>query len=758
MIGQTVSHYQIVRKIGQGGMGAVYEAKDLKLPRSVALKFLPTAVASSEGSETRFLQEARIVSTLEHPNIASIHDIDETDTGEIFIVMPYYEGRTLKTMIQEGSVSFEKTIDIICQAGRGLAKAHDRGIVHRDIKPANIIVTPDGIAKILDFGVALLSDETRLTQDGRLVGTVKYMSPEQAIGGDVDHRTDIWSLAVVLFELLTGKRPFRGNTMQAALFSIIHDDPADITSLRQGMPEGIDSAMCKALQKDPNNRFALMTEFVDALLSAVEGRPIAAASPPTSREISIAVLPFDDLSPGKDHEYLSDGLTDEVITDLSKFSALRVISRNSAIRLKGTTQDLREIGQSLNVQFVLRGSVRRAADHLRISVQLIDIAKDKTLWAEKFSGNLGDVFTMQEQVANSIVEALHLNLTPLERRKVEQHPIVDPRAYEYYLRARQEVYSVRPEGMQQALQYLQSGLEIVGQNVMMYAALAQLHFQFLNTGLGGPEHLERAEHYVDQVLALDPDSAHGHRLRGLVEIFRRKFSRAAMEFTRALEIDRNDPDSLFWLANIYLCAGQMQAASTCIDELLKIDPLTPINRTGPAWIFFFDGQFHAAARVLGEVYEQAPDDIAIRYQYVHMLVYSGQRDRALELAEALRADAPDHPLAVLCSLLQFALQGDGEAHQRALTAELGEMFRSDPVYCWFIATSFASLHQPDPALQWLAYAVENCFVNYPFLANHDRLLDPIRSDPRFANLMKKVEEAWESFDQQTAQTKTHLLR
>ncbi len=758
MIGQTVSHYRIIRKIGEGGMGAVYEAKDLKLPRSVALKFLRQSSASMPSAETRFLQEARIVSTLEHPNIAAIFDIDETDDGDVFIVMPFYDGRTLDAILKDGSLSLENAIDIVCQVGRGLAKAHEKGIVHRDIKPANIIVTSDGTAKVLDFGLATLTGETRLTHEGGLVGTAVYMSPQQATGDDIDHRTDIWSLGVVLYELMTGFRPFRGKAMQAVMYSIIHDDPEDITTYRDDIPPGVVEAIRIVLQKNPDDRYLKIGDFVGALEAVQEGKTAEYIPASSTDEISIAVLPFDDLSPGKDHEYLSDGLTEDVITDLAKIAALRVISRNSALRLKGTDQDIRAISRSLKVNYVLRGSVRRAKDDLRISVQLIDARRDKTLWAEKFSGSLDDIFDMQEKVARSIVEALQLKLTPLESRQVARRPIEDARAYEYYLRARKEIFGVRLEGLQQALEFLQSGLEIVGDNVLLFSALAHVHFQFLNTGLGGPEHLERAEHYVDRVLALEPESAHGHRLRGLIEFLRHKFARAAMEFTQALVIDRNDPDSLFWLIHIYLCSGQMQAASVCIEELLRIDPLTPINWAGPAWVHFFEGRFNAAVRAIREVYEKAPDDIAFRYQYFQMLVYSRHIEQAFSIVDALLKDLPEHPLAVLCLLLKFALQGDQTAFDQTLTPELTGIARTDPFYTWFVATALATLDRREAALDWLEHAAQSGFINYPFLAEHDHLLSNLRREPRFDTILGRVKSSWEAFSKQIALTVSHLMR
>jgi tetratricopeptide (TPR) repeat protein len=269
--------------------------------------------------------------------------------------------------------------------------------------------------------------------------------------------------------------------------------------------------------------------------------------------------------------------------------------------------------------------------------------------------------------------------------------------------------------------------------------------------------LERAEHYVDRVLALEPNSAHGHRLRGLIEFLRHNFARAAMEFAQALAVDRNDPDSLFWMTHIYFCSGQLQAAAVCIEELLKIDPLTQINWAGPAWVHFFEGRFNSAVRAIREVYQKAPDDIAFRYQYFQMLVYGRQLEHAYQIVDLLLADSPGHPLTMFCSLLKSALQEDAQAFDQSLTPDLEGMARSDPIYAWFVATAFATLGRREPAIDWLEHAASSGFINYPFLADHDHLLNGLREEPRFAALLDRVKHAWEAFDKQTAKTLSRFL-
>ncbi len=383
MIGQTISHYRILEKLGGGGMGVVYKAEDTKLKRTVALKFLPPDLTRDPEAKERFIHEAQAASALDHNNICNIHEIGETDDGQLFIAMACYEGETLKKKIEHEQLPMDKAIDIAIQIAQGLQEAHEHGIVHRDIKPANIIITNDGVAKILDFGLAKFAGQAKLTKTGSTVGTAAYMSPEQARGLDVDHRTDIWSLGVVLFEMLTGKLPFRGDHEAAMLYTIVHEEPAQVLEHRLDIPVGLALTVSRALQKEPKERYQSMRELFNDLKSvSTPGIQLP------KQEKSIVVLPFDNLSPDPDQEYFSDGLTEEIISDLSNVRALRVISRSSAMTFKGTKKKIPDIAREVNVQYVLEGSVRKAGNSLRITAQLLDAQKDAHLWAEKYSGTL----------------------------------------------------------------------------------------------------------------------------------------------------------------------------------------------------------------------------------------------------------------------------------------------------------------------------------------------------------------------------------
>ena len=433
MIDKTISHYKVLEKLGGGGMGIVYKAQDTKLDRFVALKFLPPNIGADDEEKKRFILEARAASSLEHNNICTVYEIGETQDGQIFIALAYYDGETLKKKIQKGPLKVTEALDITIQIAEGLAKAHGQGVVHRDIKPPNIMITNNNVVKVLDFGLAKLSGQSRITTAGTTLGTIAYMSPEQAAGDKVDHRTDIWSLGVVLYEMLTGEVPFKAEHERAIIYMIMNEETLPPSSLDRKIPHQIDSLFAKLLQKDQNKRHQNVEELIKELKTIkdeIETSTIAA------KVKAIAVLPFENISPDKENDYFSDGLTEELIINLSRLKNMRIISRTTSMQFKGTKKDIKTIGREIGARYIIEGSVRKAGDNLRIAAQLIDVENDSQLWAESFKGKLADIFDIQEKVSKDIVDALMLKLSPTEKVGLTKRATLNPEAFDYALRAR----------------------------------------------------------------------------------------------------------------------------------------------------------------------------------------------------------------------------------------------------------------------------------------------------------------------------------
>src|SRR5512140_654564 len=366
-----VSHYRILQKVGSGGMGVVFKAEDSRLKRTVALKFLPPDLSSDPEAGERFLREAQTASALDHPNICTVYEVGQGEEGQLFISMAYYEGMTLKEKIGFGRLTVEEACTIAIQVARGLAEAHTHGMVHRDIKPANIFVTKGNIAKILDFGLAKLRGDLALTRPGSTVGTVAYMSPEQTQGLDTDERTDLWALGVILYEMLAGTRPFKGDHEAAVMYEVLNSEPLPLTFIRSDVPEEINDLISRLLKKDPARRIGSAEAVIGALETARTPKPAKRSEP---EERSIAVLYFENMSPDKENDYFCAGIADDIITDLSKIKELKVVSRNDVLPFKNKEINTREVGQALHVNYILEGSVRKAGTRVRITAQLVDVA------------------------------------------------------------------------------------------------------------------------------------------------------------------------------------------------------------------------------------------------------------------------------------------------------------------------------------------------------------------------------------------------
>jgi len=731
--------YRIIQKIGEGGMGIVYEAKDSRLDRMVALKFLAADLTRDQEAKHRFAQEAKATAAINHPHITTIYEIDEYQ-GKTFIAMEFIQGQSLKKRLEDGPLAIDEAKELARQVAEGLKEAHDKGIVHRDIKPANLMLTAKGEAKITDFGLAKLSGGRDLTKASTIMGTAAYMSPEQARGQEVDHRTDIWSLGCVLYEMLSGERPFKSTHDQALLYAVLNEEPAPLSALGPAIPAGIAQVVHKALIKDRDYRYQDIEDLIQDLKTA---RLFQLELP--KQEKSIVVLPFKNISPEQDTEYFSDGLTEEIITDLSKLKQLRVISSTSAMMLKQTTKPITTIGRELDVQYVLAGSVRKAGQNLRITAQLINARDDTHVWAEKYKGTLDDVFDIQEKVSLSIVDEIKLKLTPEEEAVIEERGIENIQAYEHYLRARREIYTLTREGLDNALQYLNKGLDIVGENVLLYSCMGNVYYQYWNYGVYPDlSNIQKAEECAHKVFELEPDSKHGHFLLGLLQIFINP-PQALLHFKRVLSEDPYHPETLLWLSIYLVFQGQQKYAEIFLERLIKVDPLNLIVRILPGNLHFYAGRWEPALEELKRILDAGPDHFVAQFHYARALAYTGRMEEAFAIADHLAIDSGDMR-AQLFRLYKYAFQGKKSEVLCSISREFMTWAQRDWMASFWLSEIFALINENDKALDWLGQAANLGFINYPFLNEYNPYLKNMRKEARFQKLMEEIRPQWENFE------------
>jgi serine/threonine protein kinase/tetratricopeptide (TPR) repeat protein len=742
MIGKTISHYKILGKLGEGGMGVVYKAEDTKLERHVALKFLSPRILGTAKERARFIHEAKAAAALNHPNICTIYEIDEAD-GQIFIAMECVEGQSLRAGIESPTATLDETLAITIQIAEGLAEAHAKGIVHRDIKPANVVVTPQGRVKIMDFGLALSSAATQVTVIGTTVGTVAYMSPEQARGGRVDHRTDIWSLGVILYEMIAGRRPFTGNRDQAVIYSILNEEPDPLSVARPGVSGELEDVVCRMLSKDPASRQPGAEEVLVDLSRLREARETVTSARPADarkRRPSIAVLPFLDMSPERDQEYFCEGMAEELINALTHIGGLKVSARTSSFQFKGPGHDIHDVGRKLRVDTVLEGSVRKAGNRLRITAQLISVADGYHVWSEKFDRDMEDVFAIQDEISLAIVDELKLELLGNEKARLVKRPTASPEAYNVYLRGRWFWNKRTHEGFAKAIECFERAIELAPEYAQAYAGVADCYTALMEYSASPPPEAPAiAKRAALKALEIDGGLAEAHASLGYIKMVHDwDWAGAEAEFRRAIELNpQYAPAHHRYAHYLVRTAGHAEA----LEEARRAQELEPqslaISRT-IGFLLCVAGEYDAAIDALERTLEMDPAFTLTRVILgVAYLKKSMYEDALAAFREEERVLGRWSPLAAAWIGVTHALSGNVNEAERALV-DLTEISKHRRVPPSDIALLCFALARRDEGFNWLEKAYAERDVSLRTQLPVFRMLEIAGGDPRFTDLLRRM--------------------
>jgi serine/threonine protein kinase len=706
MIGQTISHYLILKKIGSGGMGEVYLAEDTKLDRKVALKFLPKEYTKDNEANERFQREAKAAAVLNHPNIVTIYEINEHE-DQTYIAMEYVEGETLKDLIIKNSklqldgrgevtspghmtkkegketlpLHMDKIVDIAIQIGEGLQKAHETGIVHRDIKPQNILIDKDKRVKILDFGLAKLKGVSQLTKEQSTLGTLHYMSPEQFQGRDVDQRTDIWSWGVILYEMLTGQPPFKGDYEQAILYSIMNEEPDYLDHDQTTFPTDLRNILKKVIKKDPEQRYQKIdTTIADLKKFRQDFKPayqkkqeslmenknlllwggistllvmiflvilyfLVISKSSEVIEKSLAVLPFKNMSGEKQNQYFCDGITEDIITQLSKIDGLKVTSRTSTFYFKDKDLKIRDIANELKVATILEGSVRQSKDRVRITAQLINARTDAHLWADTYDRKLKDIFDIQTDVSTNIAKTLKVTLFPELKDRLNKKPTDNMEAYQIYLQGKFYWNKRSTESLKKAIYFFEKAVSLDPKYALGYSGLAETYVVIGDIAdmMGGIDFIDiktayqRAEECSLKALSLDNDLAEAYAALGEIKCdWSWDFPSSEKALKKAIELNPNYATAHQWLAEYYNGMGKIHLAREAINKAMELDPFSFIIQFVDARLYLIERNYDKSIEIINEILSKNPNFHPAHLIIAHAYLFSNSYNLAFQHVEKFR--------------------------------------------------------------------------------------------------------------------------
>ncbi len=727
--GTAVGHYQIISKIGAGGMGEVFLADDTKLDRRVALKFLPSHMMQDADLRVRFTREAQAAAKLDHPNIITIHEVGDYD-GRPFFAMQYIDGKTLEKYCGAESLPMGQIVHLVTEISDGLARAHSIGVTHRDIKSSNIIVDRDFRPKILDFGLATIKGGEMLTKTGSTLGTVAYMSPEQAQGREIDFRSDIFSLGVVLYELITGRTPFKRNNDAATLHAIISEQPEPLARFKSDVTMELQRIVTKALAKNPAERYQSAADL-SADLRTVSRASVSAEYRTSGRVAtqrpSIAVLPFTNMSADPENEYFSDGLTEELLNVLAKNPELKVTGRTSSFAFKGKQEDLRGIGQKLGVETLLEGSVRRAGSRVRITAQLVSAADGFHLWSETYDRVVDDIFAVQDDIAKAVSKAMHVTLVGVTKEKKP----VNPEAYSLILRAHHSQLQMTKESLAMAVDLYKKAIALEPNSARAWAGLGYVYGERVAYGHSNyDEEYPLAKEAAEKALVLDEQLPEAHLAMyfvfGALEL---RIKECLAEIRRAYELAPNDSAIVTNAALSEMIIGNFDEATRLSKKAIELDPLNPWARRELGRVCFMAGRLDEAQETMIRALEMSPDMTTIHLGLGWIALLKGKFDEATGFIEKERQSG--YRLCGL-SMVSHALNRKSDSDQ-----QLAELIKEGEQWGFQIAIVYGYRGELDKAFEWLERAHAFRDSGIP-LTKVSPFFKPLHTDQRWPVFLKKI--------------------